>query len=176
MLRARLLVQILACLGGVSACNSSGQQKVEIPSADLAASRSELESLLGNEIEIVALCGPAVGKAFYVDYNEQRWVDDGISKGRLVFVREQSGKHDLLFKDATGRYVKASDDGGEVRLIYTAGNGEDRSFSVIYPDTGVVETHNITSDLNGGKVDLWTSNKPVVIGPARTASFVSRCN
>jgi len=71
--------------------------------------------------------------------------------------------------------TSATADGGQVRKIYEAPNKEDATFTVSYDATGVVETYNLTSDLEGGRMVLWTSNKPVVISSAKVAAFISSC-
>jgi hypothetical protein len=143
------------------------------PDSELTQTKELLMAQAAPATRALAVCGASYGKAVYVDPDDKKWVPDQISKGRFAFVESPQGDVDYIFLDATGRVTSARSDGGEIRRIY--GSGTDGTFTVAYPETGVVETYNFTSDLEGGKIVLWTSNKPVTILPAKVAAFVANC-
>ena len=119
---------------------------------------------------ILAVCGPAIGKARFADAKEGKWIDDGITDGRLVFVVSQDNVNDLYFRDAAGGFFSSLAEGAEIRRSTKASSD---SWVIFYPNTGVAETH----VLSGGAelIDHWTNNKPVSLGGASLKAFVSIC-
>lgn len=171
------LVALTVTLLVVGACDRSS---ASAPAPDLTGleaetTRSAVGTMLTEGERIEAICGPARGKTFSVDYDEQDWTADQISDGRVVLVTGPSNSADVIFRGATGSFKRAAEDGGDVSLVYRAPNNQDISVVVSYPSTGVTETHNVTGDLKGRRIDVWTSNKPIAIGSAKVAAFVSKC-
>jgi hypothetical protein len=73
--------------------------------------------------EIVAVCGPSKGYAFYVSgplvpEKEAGWTEDGISKGSFQIIRS-GDDYDVIFTDASGGTLSAKGDGAKVVGFYS---------------------------------------------------------
>ncbi len=128
--------------------------------------------------KIIADCGAAAGKSYFLAPRPDGWVDDAISNGRLLFDLREGDKLNVLFKDASGDLIDAEKDGGGTFLVKHSEGFADFSAVTIYPATGVIETYSVTNQGNGARRLLWTSNKSRA-GPAKitkVSAFVSKCD
>ena len=107
----------------------------------------------------VAVCGGSEGYAYYpsaglmADKSAQ-WTDDPISAGKFTLSISELNKFDLLFTDATGAVVSASQDGAEVLRIGQSEIGI--TIAVVYPM--LIETYTFLRSQSGPEA-IWTSNK-----------------
>jgi hypothetical protein len=113
---------------------------------------------------VLVVCGPSVGRGVEIDgRSNAAWAADSIKSGRTAFVWDAGSAPDVLFRDAGGAWISATQDGGDVRVITDDTGAEEQVWTIVYEKTGVVESHNIVrSDV--GLVDIFTSNKPSVFG------------
>jgi len=127
---------------------------------------------------VLATCGPSAGQAFYLNVNgSSGWEPDRISKGQLVFISDDKGNLNLLFKDATGGTTDAAADGAEITLTRIDAATLEFGIIVAYANTGVTEVYNVVSMGKGGRVLLWTTNKVHSGGViTKVGAYTSRCN
>lgn len=167
----------LACLGLlIGACSD---QVVQPPLAVLtqeeaADARSAASKIVGKNGRALFVCGQSDGLGVFTLDWDAGFAPDGMKEGRLVFLLREDGREDVYFRDATGAYLSALDDGGEVRRISNPSK-DIESWVVSYPSTGIVETHNLTTAPSNQLVDLWTSNKPDSLIGASAKLFRSSC-
>jgi hypothetical protein len=71
----------------------------------------------------IAICGASSGLSYFPlagltkdDGDADKWVRDGISTGRLTLVLLPEDKVDMLFSDATGSVISATQDGARVQI------------------------------------------------------------
>lgn len=133
--------------------------------------RQAVASWIGENGQALLICGRSNGLGLFAGQMEKGFQPDGMKDGRLVFLLRSDGSPDVIFRDATGRFLSAVDDGGTVTRL---NDGNHESWIIGYRETGVTETHNITS-ADSRLIDLWTSNKPAVVLPSSAKLFVSDC-
>jgi hypothetical protein len=151
------------------------QPKVEsLTAGRIEDARTSAASQIGERGRVYYICGQSSGLGLSSSKWAQGFQSDGVKDGRLVFISRSDAKVDVVFRDASGNYVSALDDGGDVRRIQIA-NTNAESWVLVYPSTGVAETHNITRLGDGQLVDLWTSNKPHSISGASAKLFIASC-
>jgi hypothetical protein len=125
--------------------------------------------------QLITTCGPSTGKAYYLEPEKHGWVDDGISGGEITFLRYPNGDYDLLIKDAAAA-LSARQDGASVVKLF----GDDSkllTLVVVYP-TNVVEVYQLTLDVNGRGILIWSNlkNKSPPLGTTRGWVFISNCS
>ncbi|MFM5950148.1 MAG: hypothetical protein ACKOPM_13135 [Novosphingobium sp.] len=147
---------------------------VEFTSTQAEDARQAASALIGANGQALFVCGQADGLGLFTAAWEKGFSPDGMKDGRLVFLIRNDGKPDLYFRDASGAFLSAIDDGGEVRRISDP-KRQIESWIITYPATGITETHNITSAAESELVDLWTSNKPTSVIGASAKLFRSKC-
>jgi hypothetical protein len=126
--------------------------------------------------EVLAICGGSKGRAYFLDTVERGWVNDQIGQGRIILLRLPGGKLDILYRDASGRYSRPSEEGGDVQMTYAREASKEFGAVVVYPRTGVVESFNFLKDVPEGRVVLWTSNKAEsAMGLRKAAVFIAKC-
>ncbi len=131
--------------------------------------------------EDLAVCGRSDGKGYYPSAalragEPSIWTDDPISDGRITLAMRQPNTFDILFSDATGAVVSATQDGASVVRV----GQSDVSITVVVVYPMLVETYTFLNSTDGPEV-LWTSNKhstPIVkVGAYRAqCSFISLPN
>ena len=136
--------------------------------------RTAANTIIGSKGQALFICGQADGIGIFTADWDKGFSPDGMKDGRMVFLIRSNGRPDLYFRDATGAYMSAIDNGGEVRRISDSGR-KIESWTISYKSTGITETHNITTAPNSGLVDLWTSNKPTSLIGASAKLFKSNC-
>jgi hypothetical protein len=109
--------------------------------------------------EDIAVCGNSDGYAYYpsaglMEGKEPEWTRDPITKGRFTLSRSSSGLFDLLFTDATGAVVSATQDGA--KIVRVGQTQQSITILVAYPM--LVETYTFLLSSSGPEA-LWTSNK-----------------
>lgn len=176
MTRFAILVTALLMLG---ACDESGvnfpQSVIEPLSATQAAdARNAAEAVIGKSGRALYICGAASGVGVFTRDWKEGFTADGMDGGRLVFLVRDDGRPDVFFRDAIGQTLSAVDDGADVRRISDAAQ-QIESWIVVYPSTGIAETHNITTAPDDGLVNVWTSNKPTSVIGASAKLFRSSC-
>lgn len=124
--------------------------------------------------EVIAQCGASKGKAYYSEPQDQGWVDDGISDGNITFIKDSSGKYDVIMKHSTG-VISAKQDGASVVATHAA-KGR-LSLVVVYP-LASVEVYQLVLQANGKGILLWSSSKNSIapINVTRIAAFKSECS
>jgi hypothetical protein len=122
---------------------------------------------------LVAICGESSGVGLFGDQRDEGWMADGLKDGRLAFFAGE--EPDVVFKDASGKYISAVKDGGVVTRVSGNDQVAESAWTVSYQATGVIETHNITRLPDGDLVDFWTSNKPPVLVGASVKAFQAKC-
>ena len=126
---------------------------------------------------LLAACGPSQGVGYYLTPQGTGWVDDPISKGRIVVVASPEGVPNIFFKDATGSVINARDDGAEITLSFI--KPEKRSFGLIehYSSTGVTQTYVFSPSSEGRLTMLWTAAKShmSVADITKVSAYVSVC-
>ena len=156
---------------------TSDVPKVDITfDSTLAAQTLAGQSDKFSRLVVHFVCGPSMGKSFSADADFEVPSDDGITDGRLIFLSgaDNSGPN-ILFRDASGRFQNALLDGGVVSLYQVDDGRSGEVWTVAFPQTGVVEVHNISTGPNGA-VDLYTSSKPALISPSASARvFKANC-
>ena len=162
----------------VSSCGTGGDKSDEtqvdqVFNAEMASQSISTAFPDATGIKIHAVCGPSVGKGLYEDDQFGAFQSDAISEGRLIFFSgADNTSPNVAFRDASGQYLFALADGGEVRIL----GPNSSTWIVAYPSTGVVETHNLVTK-DGQMIDLWTSNKPAISSLGATARvFTSNCS
>ena len=167
----------LACLGLlISGCSDHVVQPtlVALTAEEAADARNAANSIVGKTGRALFVCGQSDGVGVFTLDWDAGFAPDGMKDGRLVFLQRDDGREDVYFRDATGAYLSALDDGGEVRRISNPSK-DIESWVVSYPSTGIVETHNLTSAPSNQLVDLWTSNKPDSLLGASAKLFRASC-
>lgn len=145
-----------------------------ISSQQAAIAQREVEALAGGEIIVRVVCGASAGKGFFLDTRSEGWVDDGITEGRIVFATVNN-RPEVFFRDAMGRYINARQDGASINVIESSNDPQGSIWIILYAETGVVETHNI-SGLAPDLINLWSVNKPqTMLGRARVQAFTANC-
>ena len=167
----------IAILPAITSCGDKpvGQPPVVAFTPSQAEdARRAAGSIIDANGQALFICGQADGLGIYTTDWDNGFLPDGIKDGRLVFLVRSDGKPDIYFRDATGSYLSATDDGGEVQRISDPSR-EIESWIISYKSTGVTETHNITKAPRANLVDLWTSNKPTSLIGASVKLFRSNC-
>ena len=136
--------------------------------------RRAASAIVGTNGLALYVCGQADGLGVFTAKWDKGFLPDGMQDGRLVFLIRNDGKADIYFRDASGAFMSAIDDGGDVRRISNP-QRQIESWVISYQTTGVTETHNITSAAESNLVDLWTSNKPTSVIGASAKLFRSNC-
>ena len=160
----------------LASCSNAAGEKDVLPENDasqLEYARAFITLSAPSGTKVLAMCGASAGKVVFVGPEKVTWEDDRISKGSFAFVQKNDGSVDYLFRDATGKLTSALQDGGTIAKTYQGENGE-MMFLVSY-GTGVAETYNVTKDLDGRTIVLWTSNKQANLMPAKVSAFLARC-
>jgi hypothetical protein len=123
---------------------------------------------------IITQCGAQHGFAYTLEPKASGWIEDGISGGYTLLIRNPGGSWDILFKDAM-RTTSATDDGATVLGRQT----DPRHFTLLalYP-TGTVETYGISGDTEGNTTLIHTSARNGVgaIGFTSASVFISKCS
>jgi len=111
----------------------------------------------------IAQCGASKGWAYFSSNNLvgngpglDKWVQDGISNGRITLAKGTDNSYDLLYGDSLSPINSASKDGALVAKI-----GELRgtlSILVSYPNRSV-ETYTFRKRPDGSNEVLWTAIK-----------------
>jgi hypothetical protein len=167
----------IALLPFMTSCSEekvSQPQLAEFTAQQADDARRAAKAAIGENGQALFICGQADGLGIYTADWDKGFSPDGMEDGRLVFLVRSDGKPDLYFRDATGAYTSARDDGGEVRRISDP-NPKVESWVIWYQSTGITETHNITTAGSSKLVDLWTSNKPISLIGASAKLFKSNC-
>jgi hypothetical protein len=112
-----------------------------------------------SEAKDVAVCGSSEGYAYYpsaglMAEKSAQWTDDPISSGKFTLSISELNKFDLLFTDATGAVMSASQEGAEVLRIGQSEIGI--TVAVVYPM--LIETYTFLQSHSGPEA-IWTSNK-----------------
>jgi hypothetical protein len=173
----KYLILSFAMLLILAACDKKPLEQpplVELSASQTEDARQAANSIIGKNGKALFICGQADGLGLFTADWPKGFSPDGMKDGRLVFLVRNDGKPDLYFRDATGAYLSAIDDGGEVRQI-TEPNRKIESWVIWYASTGITETHNITTAPGSNLVDIWTSNKPVSLIGASAKLFRSSC-
>jgi len=161
-------VRVLSAFVAVSAlvaCSKS-VEPIELASFSDSQAEAALASVSGDLSpgdEVLFICGQSDGLAIYASDWGNGFQKDGITSGRLVFLKRANQEYDLIFRDTFGEFETASNEGARVERIDTPLDKSAESWVIVYPKSGITETHNILSNPDGGLVDLWTTNKPVSI-------------
>jgi hypothetical protein len=129
---------------------------------------------IGFAQEVIAQCGASKGKAYYSEPKDHGWVDDGISDGNITFIKDSSGKYDVIIKHSTG-VMSAKQDGATV--VATHATKGRLSLVVVYP-LATVEVYQLAIQANGKGTLLWTSSKNGIapVSLTRIAAFKSECS
>lgn len=157
---------LIICAG----CGEESYTSLSVAQAhEFAFSQQVLQAAGGSS---VVVCGPAKGKQLFAD-DRSRWTNDKVADGRIAFVSR--AQPDIIYRDI-GPVRSATVDGGEVRVMYPGPMAPFGVWVVMYKETGVVETHNLSVRSDGKILDLWTSNKPPIgTLPSRMFAFTSDC-
>ena len=132
---------------------------------------------LGEGAKVLAVCGESKGQSWYLEKDQNRFFDDGIDDGVIVFAMLPNGQPEILTRDVTREMIVQSEDGGVITRL----NGrEDRGglgiWLVQYPSTGVTASYNLAAERDGTLRNIWTQNKPAVaMLPPRASLFISGC-
>lgn len=168
-----LLFLAMLTIVGCDGANQNVPEEVDQTFNSGMASQSLSEALPRREgIAVHAVCGPAAGQGLREDSDFSSFEPDGISEGRTIFYSAEGGSEaNVVFRDAAGRYINATDEGGEVRVL----SADRRMWVIAYPETGVVETHNFVMR-DSQMIDLSTTNKPTILmfGPSARI-FTANC-
>lgn len=125
--------------------------------------RRAAEQFLNGKGHALFICGQSDGLGIFASSWHEGFIADGMKDGRLVFAIDRSGKADVIFRDATGKYTSSREDSATVTRI---AHDATEIWIIAYDKTGIVETHNIVA-VENQLVDLWTANKPTsVVGPS----------
>ena len=173
----RWFLTCVALLPMLSSCSEKPVPQppfVEFTTSQANDARQSAQSIIGAKGQALFVCGQADGLGLFTADWEKGFSPDGMKDGRLVFLIRNDGKPDLYFRDATGAYVSATGDGGEVRRISDPGR-QIETWMISHQSTGITETHNITMAPGSKLVDLWTSNKPTSPIGASAKLFRSNC-
>ena len=123
--------------------------------------------------KIVTICGSLKGQSYYAE--EGKWSDDGISSGRFIFDRDDSGAWTIYFQDSTGNLKNTKDDGGKV--ISLSDSGEGFLLAVAYPGYKQIESYSLIKQ--GGKAQIFYSmNRDVEMSGVRftkVSAFIGNC-
>ena len=169
----------ILAIGVLAGCSGA---KSDVPKVDITFDSALAGQTLAGQSDTLSrlkvhfVCGPSTGKSFSADGNFDEPSDDGITDGRLIFVSgvDDSGPN-ILFRDASGQFQNALSDGGIVSFYKVEDGRSGEVWTVVFPQTGVVEVHNI-SVVSGGAIDLYTANKPAVVLPSASARvFKANC-
>ena len=111
----------------------------------------------------IAVCGASEGYGYYPrkgltsdDPDAGKWVEDGISNGRMTLITTANDALDLLVADSTGAVYSTINDGGTV--IPIGRSNEMLSVIIVYELGGTVETYTFLNSVSGPEV-IWSSNK-----------------
>ena len=110
----------------------------------------------------IAECGASAGWGFFPksalveNKDANRWVQDGISNGRIVLSQGADGSFDLLYGDTISAINSASKDGGVIVQLGQTRNSI--AILVSYPGSSA-ETYVFRTGSNDTKEVLWTANK-----------------
>lgn len=152
-----------------SACAPQGSEEIEVDTTftrEMAVKTLQKAPFALRPYKIHAVCGPSRGMGLFADNSDADFQSDGISGGRLIFLSDDNDQNaNVLFRDSSGSYISSATDGAEVKII---GEGTRKTWIVIYPATGVAETHHIFAT-TGGTINVWTSNKPATAVSGETA-------
>ena len=121
----------------------------------------------------IAICGASEGYGYYPNVGLGKpgeWVRDGIKEGRFTLTRV-GDRFDLLFTDATGAVISATNDGGSV--VQIGRNEEAIAVIVIYPGA-TVETFTFFKSQDGNEA-IWSTNRYGVLKPKLT-TFRAPCS
>jgi hypothetical protein len=125
----------------------------------------------------IPICGASDGYAYFPEAgplhdlpDHGKWVKDGITQGRATLSSE-GDKLDLLFTDASGAVISATNDGGKVILL--GKNKEALSVVINYPGK-TVETWTFINSRNGAEA-IWSIHKYGTAMP-KLAAFRAPCS
>lgn len=122
---------------------------------------------------VLAKCGGSTGVSYFA--NEQKWEQDGISRGEWTFIADGKSNPNVIYKDTTGSFTDSAADGGRVSFTFIHPERGEFGLSVVYEQAGVVETYNIIRTPSGGRIALWTANKSNSANFPRVSAFVATC-
>ncbi len=171
--RFAIVLAMVTCVT-LSACESDSVAQPELQpltSEQVNDARQAASKWIGEGGQALFVCGQSDGLGLFTIKWGDGFQPDGMKDGRLVFILTPQGDADIIFRDATGSYLSAKEDTGEVMRI---SDGEVESWVIAYRSTGITETHNITT-ADGQLIDLWTSNKPTSLIGASAKLFKSNC-
>lgn len=146
--------------------------------APALAFASLLASVTATSAETIATCGESNGYGFYPraglavsDPEAGKWVDDGVSGGKISLVSLPDGKFDLMFADVTGGIYSTTAEGGRTFVAFR----DATTISVLaIHRMGAVETYTFIETADGPQV-LWTSNKSLTPIP-KVAAYQAACS
>jgi hypothetical protein len=168
-----LSIALLCILAG---CDSKPVQPElsKLSASQVEDARRSASVQIGAKGRALFICGPSNGLSIHTEKWDDGFLPDGMKDGRMIFVVRSDGRHDLVFRDATGIYFSELENGGEVRRISDSSR-EIESWVIVYPATGFTETHNIVKANGEQLVDMWTLNKPPLMIGATVKVFKAGC-
>ncbi len=126
----------------------------------------------------IAVCGESEGHSFYPKLglssaNEDRWIPDRITGGRITLTETSKGEHDIFYANATGAAGSAKNDGAMVTTLGSV--GDSLGVLVAYPDTGQIESYAFIVNADGKAEVMWTVNR---YGPLvrKVSAFKANCS
>lgn len=156
--------------------NAKGQE-AHPSDEELQGLKSLALSTMPESSEVLAVCGPSEGFAYYLWPQNEGWQEDPLRGGRLVFVVSSDKKPNILFLDSRGEFINSRSDGGEVYFSFI--DAVTGSFGLIetYPQTGVTQTYIVTLAPDGELYGLWTSAKSHISRAdiSKVSAHVTKC-
>ncbi|MEZ5688602.1 MAG: hypothetical protein R3E21_07450 [Caenibius sp.] len=166
----------LATSFAVIACSPTPTHEPEsINGLELTAARTDASRYLGPKSRIVAICGPSKGVGLYLDSYADGYSPDQIENGVIIFGFDADDNPEIVHRDALKEMVVMSEEGAQISFNPDPRDNRMGIWIVQFPDSRIVETHNLTLGPNDQPLDLWTSNKPSLMIKARSFAFNSKC-
>jgi hypothetical protein len=127
------------------------------------------------DARLLAVCGPSIGKAFYVHPEITGWTDDKITGGSFTFLIDEAGKPDIFIRDASKKKFSVRDDGSTLVAPFVDEKSDTFTF-ILIGNNGGVSTYQLSIARNGSRILLWTDTKNLSAGViSKVSAFTSQC-
>jgi dipeptidyl aminopeptidase/acylaminoacyl peptidase len=109
--------------------------------------------------QLITVCKTPKGWSYYHTQRENKWAEDGISRGGVTLIRDSNGKYDLLIEDNVNT-TSITESGSEVAVTYESADHPRTIILVTRSPLGLTESFMFLLDEFAKGEVLWTMLKP----------------
>jgi hypothetical protein len=126
--------------------------------------------------QLITVCKTPKGWSYYHTQQENKWTEDGISRGGVTLIRDSNGKYDLLIEDNVNT-TSVTESGSAVAVTYESAGPPWTIILVTRSPFGLTESFMFLLDEVARGELLWTMLKPdsSSVGISKGSFFRAAC-